>query len=381
MCLPVRNTEGIVNRVLILLATALLLPACGSDESTSSGSVQTDSVGQPPAPVRAEPQPQPVEVTPLLRQDVRETLDLVGTAKPWDEFEVSSEIQGKISAIHADQGQWVKKGALLLELDREKRLLELRSREANLARVKVELEFDRKRLERGLSLLEKGATSDSEVDALREAVRIGETSVRVSEIAIDSINQEIEDTKIYSPASGKISRRHVSRGETASPARTLFTIVQLSPIKVVSEIAEPYLHQIQPGDVAQITFEAVSRDPVKGRIHFVDPVANPDSGAFPTEIRLGNPGVRIQPGMIARLQLEASLFIDVLVAPADALVDLDGRYAVFVVEGDVALRRDIAVERRFGQNAIISGNLKEGDLLVTKGSANIVNGAPVEVAP
>jgi RND family efflux transporter MFP subunit len=243
----------------------------------------------------------------------------------------------------------------------------------------VVLEFARRKLDRGRALLEKGAISESEVDALDQEAQIAETSVRLAEISIQSLREEIEDTRIYAPVSGQISRRLVSLGETVSPSTILFTLIQVSPIKVVTEIAEPYLHKIRKGASAMLVFEAVSSEPVTGKVHFIHPVSNPASGAFPTEIRLLNRGGRIQPGMVARVQIKAETFHDALVAPLDALVDFDGEYFVFTVEDGIAFRKPVRIVRRLGPRAVITGEIKAGDFLVSSGNANLTDGTAVEV--
>lgn len=363
--------------------SALLMAGCASSAnggSPTGAPADRQSAGAAATAAKPAPNKIPVRVVELRRDDVSEFLDLTGTAQPWELFEVSSEIPGRVVKIHADQGDWVKRGAPLLELDREKREIELQSRQANLARNQVELEFARKRLKRGRALLDKGAISESEVDTLEQAVQVSETTVRMSEIAIDSIREEIEDTRIHSPVAGQISRRGVSLGETVNPAATLFEIIQIHPLKVLTEIPEPYLHQVRPGQTARMVFEAVSPEAeMRGRIHFIHPVANPQSGSFPTEIRMENPAGRFQPGMVARVQIEAGTYRQALVAPLDAVVELQGETVVYVVVDGKARRRTVQISKRLGSQAILSGEVGEGDLLVVEGNTNVTDGAEVEV--
>ncbi|MFQ5740529.1 MAG: efflux RND transporter periplasmic adaptor subunit [Acidobacteriota bacterium] len=323
----------------------------------------------------------PVRVAEVIREDVSETLDLTGTAQAWDEFRVASEVSGRVAKIYAEEGDWVKKGQLLLELNRQKRLIELRSRQASLARFKVELEFARKNLARGKALLKKGAISQSEVDSLDQVFQVQRTAVQVAEIGIESIQQEIEDTRIQSPATGQISRRHVSLGEMVNSSLPLFTVIQVDPLKIMTEISEPYLHRMHAGHRVEVRFEALSDKRYFASIHFIQPVANPRSGAFPLEVELRNRDNRFQPGMVARVQIEASTFRDALTVPLDAIVDLQGETYVYVVEAGVAHRRRVEVRKRIGARAVLTGLLHPGDQLVTSGNLNITDGTPVEVIP
>jgi membrane fusion protein (multidrug efflux system) len=321
----------------------------------------------------------PVRVTKLTREDVDEIIDLTGTAQPWDEFRISSEIPGRVTQLYVNEGDWVERGQLLLELERERRQIDLESRKADLTRSKVVLEFSRKRLERGQSLLEKGAMSQSEVDTLDQAVQVAESAVRVSEISIQSIEEELEDTQIHAPAAGQISVRHISRGETVTPSTPLMTVIQVNPIKVMTEISEPYLYKVRQGQRVRLIFESVNSSELTGTIHFIHPVANPVSSSFPTEIRLNNARRRLQPGMVARVLVKAETLRDVLLAPLDAIVDFDGQFFVFVVEGEVVSRRPVEIVRRLGARAVVAGPLKAGDLLVVTGNANLTEGTSVEI--
>ena len=181
----------------------------------------------------------PVRVESVRRQDVHETVELTGIAEPWDEFIVSSEISGRISRILVEEGDWVETGQVVVELDQELRLLKLRSREASLAKRKVELDFTRRRFERGKSLLAKGAISEEEVESLDQIVQIAESEVTLAEIEVITMEEEIEDTSISAQASGRVARRHMSLGETITPTHPLLTIIQENPLKVVTEVPNP----------------------------------------------------------------------------------------------------------------------------------------------
>lgn len=343
----------------------------------------------PNAPVEKDPPPRaaqaatiakiPVQTTRATIEDVKEILELTGTAHPFDEITISSEIAGRVVQIHVREGQFVKKSQLLVELDAEKLNLERQAREAELARARVELEYARKRLARAESLLEKGAMSQSEVDTLEQAVQVAQATVTQGEATLALLDERINDTRIRSPEAGQVSTRHVSLGEMVTPAVPLFTVIQVDSLKIVTEIAEWNLHSIRPGQEVTVAFDALQVRGLSGVIYHIYPVANRQSGAFPVEIELPNPGNRVQPGMVARLQVAGRIFAGALVIPLDAVLDHEGETHVFVISDDIARRKPIKIERRMGSRAIVSGELRPGDLIVTRGNANLTDGAAVEV--
>jgi membrane fusion protein (multidrug efflux system) len=357
----------------ILLSFCLLLGSCSE---VSEAENQTEFREQDEAPILPK---MPVAVAEVRREDVTETLDLTGTVRPWDAFSISSEIMGTVVAIHCDEGDWIAKGDLLLELDRRKLELQLKSRKADLQRAQVELEFASKRLQRGNALLAKGAISQSDVDTLDEGVELAISKVEVSKLAVESTEEDLLDTRIFAPTAGQISRRHVSLGEAVNPAAVLFELIQLQPIKVITEITEPYLADVRTAQKVDLEFDAFPGKPFSGSVYKVQPVANVDSGAFPLEIRLPNQDQRLQAGMIARVRLRGKVFDEVLVVPLESVVNTQGKNYVFVVTGGLAYRKLVEVKERVGNLAIVDADLEPGQRVVVRGNTNLTDGTPVEL--
>lgn len=361
-------------RRFALLFYLLISLAC----SSSSASEETTSAAnesQPEAPARI-----PVQVTKVVIEDIPEILRLTGTAQSWDEFLVNSEVSGKVVTIHVEEGQFVEQGELLLELDREKRLLELRSRKARLERTQIDLGYSRRMAARGKALLENGAISESEVDTLEQAVQVGEAEINLAQISIEVTEEELKDTRVYSAVAGQVATRHVSLGASVSPATPLFTLIQTNPLKVVTEITELDLGPVRARKHVKVAFDALPGFKFTGDIHRIHPVGNPRSGGFPVEIAVANEDHRIQPGMLARLQVTGRVFNQALLIPLDAVVEIGGLEYVFVIRGDIAHRIEVQVKRRIGDRGIVaSESLQAGDKVVIRGNVNLTEGTPVEV--
>jgi len=322
----------------------------------------------------------PVQVVEIVEGDLSEILDLTGTVEPWDDFSVTAEIAGRVQTLHIDEGDWVETGDLLIELDRVQRELELRSRQARLKQSEVELEYARKRHARAEALLEKGAISQSEVDTLSERVRLTASGVEMARVAIESMQEELRDTSVYAPAPGQVSERRVSVGEVVNSSSPLFTIIQLDPVKVLTEISEPFLQEVTPGERVRLTFDAFGGASFQGIIHRIHPVANPQSGAFPVEIRLANPDRRFLPGMVVRISLKGRTFVNAIQVPLESIVNAQGRDHIFVVENGTAHRREVVVKERIEGKAVIEGDVSPGEAVVIRGNRNITDGTAVELS-
>lgn len=377
------TASRVVMRRLQIFGCALLFFCLSACSGTSA-----DQAQETPAPSTLPARPDgaemirkrlPVRVEPVVRGDIKETIELTGTARPWDEFIVSPEISGRINEIRAEEGEWVQSGQTLVTLDQALRQLELRARQARLTKQKVDLDFLRRRFERGKALLEKGAISREELESLEQRMQIGESEVELAEIAVISMKEEIEDTVIVAPAAGRVSARHASVGEAVTPTTPVLTIIREDPLKVTTEVAELQLSQIRKGMNIPLSFDALPGAEFSAPVHFVHPVANPSTAAFPVELRLSNPGLKVRPGMVARIRMPAAIHRDVLSVPLDALLERDGAYHLFVVRDQVAHKMVVRLRHRVGSSAVIEGALAEGDAVVTSGNVNLTDGTPVEI--
>jgi len=367
--------ERIPRRSRLSLFLGLLVFLTGCAIPGTNEAEMASSEGTSPAEVSRTP----VEVMAVQVEDITETLELTGTAETWDDFAVSSQIPGEVIRLEVEEGDLVQQGQLLLELDQDKRLLEFKSEEAKLQRARVDLGYEGKKLDRARALLEKGAISESEVDTLEQAVRLAESGVDLAKIQLDLLERELEDTRITAPVSGQVFRRLVSLGETINPTEPLFTIIQIDPVKVLTEVSESDLRFVRVEQEVRLDFTAFPDRQFKGVIHRIEPVANPRSGSFPVIVRVSNPRKRIQPGMVAGLALSGRTFSSVLTAPLDVVLDEGGSQFVYLVKDGAACRVDVMVDRRVGDRAILSGSLEAGDQLISRGNRNVTHGTPVEV--
>lgn len=345
----------------------------------SSGSADAPE-SSPAAPAfGSEERSVPVTVASVQVGSLSEILELTGTVQPWDTYSVTTEVSGRVEEIHVQEGDWIEEGQVLLELDRTKRELELRTRRAQLEQGMVELDFARKRLARADALLQRGAISQSEVDTLNERVKVAQAGVEVAELAIESMEEDLNDTLVTSPVAGQITSRFVSIGEVVGPMAQLFTVLELNPVKVLTEITEPYLLEITAGQGVRIRFDAIGQDVFTGIVHRIHPVANAQSSAFPLEISLRNGLRQLLPGMVARIELKGKVFREVTHVPLEAVVNSEGSNLLYVVRDGKAHRQEVEVVERLDGRAIVEGQLTEGESVVVQGNRNLTDLTPVEV--
>jgi len=157
-------------------------------------------------------------------------------------------------------------------------------------------------------------------------------------------------------------------------------VVDISRVRLVANVVERDLNQLQAGDPTRVQVDAYPGETFSGRIARVSPVLDPATRTAPIEVEIPNSDYRLKPGMYARVGITMETKKDTLVVPADAMADLGGRRGVFQVLNGSAVFRTVQVGTEQTDIAEIIGGLKEGEQVITTGARALRDGDPVVVA-
>lgn len=235
--------------------------------------------------------------------------------------EIKSKVPVPIRRIPVEEGEVVKKGALLVELSNEVQQAAVGQARAEVERarsavVQVELELDitRRELERFLKVPD--LVTDKELEERRDAVRRAEADLRTkrdevakAEAQLKVAQAGLDDTQILAPFDGVISRVHLRPGATPKPAET--TILDLLALdRLYVEVALPlqYLRQVRPGMPVRVVLEDEHRSitmPVSGTVRYIYPEIDPTTRMFRVKVQVDRTDVRVLPGMLARVSVTA----------------------------------------------------------------------------
>jgi Cu(I)/Ag(I) efflux system membrane fusion protein len=174
---------------------------------------------------------------------------------------------------------------------------------------------------------------------------------------------------IYAPAGGSVVERKVTRGQYVNAGDALFTVADLSTVWVKADVYEFQLPQIRPGQMVEITSDALPDKVLHGRVDFIQPEANPQTRTIPVHVHVPNPAMRLRPGMYIRAKFVLPGERETLVVPRSAVLDTGTRKLVYVAkDAGVFEAREIQAGTPSDELYPVLGGLKAGEQVVTNGN-------------
>lgn len=388
--------------VLIALALAgALLGALGCEPASKTGA----------APAPAVPT---VYVAPVERRDLDLKTEVVATLDGYVNADIRARVRGFLKAQAYKDGAFVKQGDLLFSIEPDQYAANVKVARANVARAKAADARDRVLLERSEGLSKTGMLSQQDLDDARTSVADSTGRVEAAEAELARAQLDLSYTQIRSPIAGVAGVARVRVGNlVGQEGPTLLTTVsQLDPMRVSFAISEldyvryPDRYKGFEGrdlDWAKRQFaklaaggateagdpgvELILSDgttyPLRGVVVAVDRGVDPSTGTITLQALVPNPDGSLRPGQYGRVRLpRGEEGRAALVVPEKALLFMQGKYSVGVVDGagKVSLRGVELGARAFGVREVKSG-LREGETIVVEGVQKISDGAQVKAEP
>ncbi|MBC7981149.1 MAG: efflux RND transporter periplasmic adaptor subunit [Armatimonadetes bacterium] len=309
---------------------------------------------------------QAVEVMPIRKMTLRETVGLVGTIAANESATLRSEISGTVREISFEEGQEVKAGQVLAKVD-------TRELEAQIQEMNAKFELAGKSLSRNRSLFSDAAVSKVELDA-----SVAEEAQLKASMAL--LQVRLEKSEIRAPFDGVANGRTVSIGDYLTPDTVLTTVDDLSRLKVEIQVPERYLPKLESG--GEFTLKtATSRDAgeMKGKVYFVSSRIDAATRATLVKGYVLDPPEYVKPGMFATVSLMLETVEDALVVPETAIMGSSRGSMVIcpkqAEKGKVAEFVPVKTGLRVPglvQIIPVGNDLKEGDEIVSAGVGGLI---------
>jgi membrane fusion protein, multidrug efflux system len=327
----------------------------------------------------------PVTVAKVQKADFAVYLYGLGTVEPYKTVSLHSRVDGQIVKVSFKQGQLVKEGDPLIEIDK-------RAYQAALDQAVAKKQLDQALLDNTTKDLDRLvnagnlASTQQQIDTQRSLVAQQQAQVNADDAVIASAQTQLSYTSITAPISGKMGFRSIDPGNIvhAADANGIATIVQLQPISVVFTAPEEQIPAINAALVAdQVTVDALSSDGTRvlsrGHLALIDNAVTESSGSIGMKASFANADQALWPGLSVSTNTLLETLKDVMVVP-DAAVQHgpDGLFS-FVVGGDnkVAMQ-PIKVSNTGNGKAVVTGGLSEGQTVVVAGQYRLVTGSVVQ---
>ena len=339
--------------------------------------------------------PLTVETATAQRGSIAQELVVVGNLVGDATVAVVPRAAGRLQDISVRLGDAVSRGQRIAKIEdfeiqeqvkQQEAALEvsratIRQREADLRLAETNAERSRNLFAR--QLLPKQTLDDTEAryQAAVAQLDLARAQNTQSSARLDELRINLANTVIVSPVNGFVARRAVDPGAFVGQNAPVVDVVDISRVRLVANIVEKDLDQLQTGDTTQVEVDAFPGEMFMGRIARVAPVLDPATRTSPIEIEIPNPGYRLKPGMYARVTVTTDEQKEALVVPANSVVDTGGRRGVFLAADDSTVSfRPVTVGIEDNTQIEILNGLSEGDRVVTTGAAGLRDGDRVILA-
>ena len=313
-------------------------------------------------------------------------LQEIGTGQAYSTVSVESQVAGIVSAVHYTQGQFVKKGDLLVSLDDRPFLAALQMAQANLSKDQANLKLAQVQAGRYEELYKSGIVPKEQLDQFTSTASADEAAVQADEAAVQTAKLNVSYCSIYAPIDGRTGGQLIYPGTVvkANDLPVLVVINRISPIYVNFSVPQQYLGQIKQFMArGRLPIQATPADnsaPESGYLTFINNTVDVTTGTIQLKGDFDNRDLRLWPGEFVTVVLRLAEQQNATVVPSQAVqTGQQGDY-VFIIKSDMTVDlRTVKVSRTVNGESIISEGVKPGDLIVTDGQVRLVPGTKVQI--
>ena len=335
-------------------------------------------------PGLAAAQVAPVELAPVERRDIVETLRLTGSLSSPYSARLSPDVEGRVVSLEVDAGERVEKGDPLFHLDDELAQLELQQAIAAEHEAEADLADAKRRVVEVRALVEEKSFPESEARSLEAQVRRSEAVLERRRAERAYAAATLARHSLKAPFSGVIAERNADPGERVDSNSSVLLLVAVDRLQLDLRVPQSYFQRISVGTALTIGLDALPGREIDSRVSRIVPVSDPEARTFLVRAQIDNRAGNLTPGMSVRAVLRIGTDRQAEVVPRDALIRYpDGRTVVWVaaVEGDrhVVEERLVKTGLAFDDSIEIVEGLEAGEQVVIRGNESLRQGQQVRV--
>ena len=352
------HQTGICLSRLVPVLLLGLLAACGSrsDQAGGRGGSSGFAGGGPVTVITQRLQP----------QSFTDRYTALGTAQANESIEVTVRSSSVVTGINFGEGQPVRAGQVLVELD-------TRQEAASLSLAEAQLKQAESQYRRSQALAETKVVSAADLEQLEANLAVARAQVRGARARLDTLS-------VKAPFAGVVGLRKVSLGDLVSPDTVITTLDDVRTIKLGFSIPETFMDTVRTDmPISAVTTVYPDRQ-FAGKVTSIDSRVDPVTRSVAVIATLPNADGALKPGMFMTVSLEKQREKVLLIAE-ESLVPREGRQYVFVVEDGKAAEREVILGGRTPGFAEIRSGLEAGAVVVTEGTQRLHEGTPVSVTP
>ncbi len=343
------------NTILLLTAAAIFafLAISCSKESQSKEMDDKDSTAAIP-----------VEMELAQRGKISAYYSTTATLEAENESQVVAKVRGIVEKLNVEEGDIVKAGQVMAELEDEQLRIEAQRAKANMDRLYNEYQRNRELYEKKLISAEQFENSKFEYEAQKAAY--------------DLARLNVEYSNITAPIGGVVSNRMIKAGNMVNADQELFEITDFDPLLAILHIPEHEMNKLKKGQASLIEVDAIKGETFTGEVLRISPIVNPETGTFKVTVAVRDDSRQLKPGMFGRVRIIYDTRENTLMIPKEAVMSEDGDNSVYVITNKMAFRRAIQTGYVNGNNIEVMDGLVEGDSVVTIGQSSLQDSVLVQ---
>ncbi|MBE9488588.1 MAG: efflux RND transporter periplasmic adaptor subunit [Bacteroidetes bacterium] len=301
-----------------------------------------------------------VKVEIAQKEKVNQLADFTGTIRPFYVNKISSSMGLRIEHINVEVGDKVKKGELLVKMDKRQYL------QASIQLSNLEIDFSR--IEK---LYEEGGASKQQLDQLK-------TQLDVARHALNNLKENVD---LVSPINGVVTERMYDEGDLYSPSvGRILTVMQMNKVKVRVNVSEEYFPRVKMGMPVNIHLEVYPNKIFKGNVTLIYPALDATTRTFMVEITIPNKSLTLRPGMYSRVSLNFGNIERILIPDVAVQKQIgSNEHYSFVIKDSIAERRVIKRGRIVGDKIEILSGINEGESVVIAGGQRLLDKGEVTI--
>ncbi len=359
-----------VARLLVVLTGCLVL---GSAACARTNATQEQQVKRPGDVVF------PVEVRPVAAGRIQYRVTAVGSVDAFENVQVTARVAGVLERMHFKEGETVKQGALLAEIEPQRFQLAVTSAQASLESTRAAKAEAERELERAQRLAAEGLSTGAEVNTWQTKLlttQAQEAQARAT-VALAALN--LRDARLRAPLAGSIQTRSVQTGQYVQPGTVIATLIQREPLLLRFKVTEAEAGRLKLGMGAEFRVSG-NQSTHHAKLTFIAGSAEAASRMVPVVAEIAE-NLDLRPGAFTEVTVPVGVNESALAVPETAIRPTERGFISFVVAGDVARERIVELGLRTpdGLVEVVKG-LGVGDSLVVRGGEALKDGAKVRVS-
>ena len=346
-------------RMMCIAGAVVAAASCANNEAQTKQAVDTTPT---------------VAVEQVTRRDVPQEVVYTTTIQAFAKNNIAPQSGNRIAEIFVEVGDYVTKGQQLAKMDQVQfQQAEIQLQQAELQMKNNEIEYGRLK-----GLYDAGGLSKSDLDAIELAYKASQLSYNVAKKSYSNL---LENSVLLSPINGVVTARNYDVGDMYAMSAPIFTVEQISPVKLLVGVSETDYTKVHKGDAVAITADALPGQSFNGTINRVYPTVDPATRTFTVEVKVDNASKVLRPGMFARATVTFGTNNSIII-PDVAVVKQQGsgeRFVYVLNEDGTVSYTKVTLGRRLGAEYEVLEGLSDGAKVVTGGQIRLKDGVKVIV--